>query len=176
LEFYVPDNILLAFVTEAEEDLRVIQREVKEQLGTSASLICVENQQLEQERVYSDIKMRALQLQHGVQGYLDQTFTAPDPVMIALQIWTSVHKVLVGNDRTQRSIDHAGLKEFLAQPEEPLGQNGPQESCIFVAEGDKTYCYTSKTSKYSSALGTQLAEVGPAVMLRLCFPAAYCTT
>ena len=85
--------------------------------------------------------------------------------MISLQDWASVHKVLVGDEKTQESMDKRGLKEFLAEPDASIGQQGPQRSCIFTAEGHKSYRHTTTISRYSGKIGTRSDDVGPARML-----------
>ena len=165
LEYHVPNNVMRSFVTETEEDRKLLYSEVREKLGVPVNVISVEGKQLDHRRLYTDEKMKVLKKDHGVQCYLDQTFTAPDPVMITLQVWASVHNVLVGDEKSQESIDKRGLKEFLSEPEAALGQNGPQRSCIFTAEGHKSYRHTTVMSRYSGKLGTRSDDVGPARLL-----------
>jgi len=165
LEFHVPNNILKSFVCETEEDRKLLFSELRERQGIPVNVINVEGKNLEQQRIYSEQKMKILKKEHGVQCYLDQTFTAPNPVMIALQIWGSVHKVLVGDEKTQDSIDNKKLKDYLSEPDSALGQQGLQKSCIFAAQTNKSYRHTQSSSRYSGKIGSRVDEVGPARLL-----------
>jgi len=165
LEYHVPNNILNSFVVETEEDRKLLFSEVREKLGIPVNVISVQGKQLEQNRIYSDQKMKVLKKEHGVQCYLDQTFSAPDPVTIALQVWASVHKVLVGDEKTQKSVDNKNLKGYLTEPDAALNQRGLQRSCVFTSEGDKSYRHTTNISGHSGEPFSRVDDIGPAKML-----------
>lgn len=165
LEYHVPNNILKSFVVETNEDRELLFTEVRENLGIPINILNVAGQQVETSRMYSEQKMNILKEQHGVACYLDQTFTAPDPVMIGLQKFANVHKVLVGGEKTQDSIDRHKLRDFLAEPEAALGQTGLRTSCIFAAKGNQSYRYTQTVSSYSGKTGSKVDQVVPARLL-----------
>jgi len=100
---------------------------------------------------------------HGVLGYLDESFSAPDPVMQALRSTSNVHAVLVGSSRTQASLDRHGLLDYLAQRED--GRPGLMNSCIFSCHNNKKYKYLSQISRYSGKSGLRVDEVIAARML-----------
>lgn len=165
LEYHVPNNILKAFVVETNEDREILFTEIREKSGIPINVLNIAGQHLDTSRLYSEQKMNILKREHGVECYLDQTFTAPDPVMIALQKFASVQKVLVGGEKTQDSIDRKHLRDYLAEPETALGQSGLQRSCIFAAKGAQSYRYTQTVSKYSGKVGSRVDQVGAARLL-----------
>jgi hypothetical protein len=109
--------------------------------------------------------MNVLKKEHGIIGFLDESFTAPDPVMVALQSNANVHKVLFGNEKTQVSLNQKNLRGFLSEPDSALNQNGLQGSCVFACEGPKSYRYVQSISRYSKKMNSSEDEVGPARML-----------
>lgn len=163
LEFHVPSNILKSFVVETKEDQDLLYSAIREKLGIPINILNVGGKHLDGNRIYSDTKMEVLKNQHGVACYLDETFEAPDPVMIALQTFASVHKVLVGGEKTQDSIDRRKLRDFLAEPE--IGQRGLQRSCVFAAKGHQSYRYSQTVSSYSGKTGSKVDQVGQARLL-----------
>ena len=60
------------------------------------------------QRNYSPSKFHTLKSRHGVLGYLDELFSAPDPILQALRNQSQVHSVIVGSAETQESIDRHG--------------------------------------------------------------------
>ena len=60
------------------------------------------------QRNYSPSKFQSLKSQHGVAGYLDELFSAPDPILQALRSQSQVQSVIVGTADTQESIDRHG--------------------------------------------------------------------
>ena len=56
-------------------------------------------------RVYSDQKYHVLR----VVGYMDESFTAPVPIMQTPRNSAKVDKVLIGGETTQESLDNRGL-------------------------------------------------------------------
>jgi len=114
-------------------------------------------------RLYSDHKMDILKKVHAVFGYLDETFTAPDPVMEALRNTSQVNNVLVGTSKTQESIDRHNLLAFLSQPED--GSSRLKPSCIITSHMNKAYKYTNIISRYSKKASLRVDEINPARML-----------
>jgi structural maintenance of chromosomes protein 5 len=165
LEFHTPKNILKAFVVETREDYDLLYSEIRKERGIPINVISIEGNQLATTKMYSEAKMQILKDEYGVEGYLDDTFTAPDAVMIALQKFASVHKVLVGGQKAQDSIDRKQLRDFLAEPDHSLGHKGLQQSCIFTMSDRIKYRYTQSISRYSGKVGTRVDQVGAARLL-----------
>jgi chromosome segregation ATPase len=165
LEYHVPARIWKAFVVETKEDSDRLYQEIRKELGIPINILCVEGKQLDRSRIYSDAKMNVLKKEHGIIGFLDESFTAPDPVMVALQIHAGVHKVLVGNEKTQVSVNQKNLRGFLSEPDSALNQNGLQGSYVFACEGPKSYRYVQSISRFSRKMNSTEDEVGPARML-----------
>jgi structural maintenance of chromosomes protein 5 len=165
LEFHTPNNILKAFVVETREDQNLLYSEIRDKRGIPINIISVQGNQLAHARMYSDAKMQLLKEEYGVEGYLDDTFTAPEAVMIALQKYAQVHKVLVGGEKAQHSIDKKKLRDVLSEPDRFLGQQGLQQSCIFAVSDKIAYRYSQSVSKYSGKIGARVDQVGAARML-----------
>lgn len=165
-EFHVANKVLFSFVVQCDEDKQLLYNEIRVNQGRRINIIDVAGQSLATTRKYSDAKMRVLKDQHGVVGYLDETFQAPDAVMIAVQKFARVHDVLIGSAETQKSIDERNLKGFLAEPESAFGQSGPQGSCIFVlSDNSDLNRFTQTVSRYSKKISTKEDTVGPPKML-----------
>jgi hypothetical protein len=107
--------------------------------------------------------MAMLKREHGVMGYLDESFEGPDIVVQALKANSAIHKVLVGDDRTQDSIDNRGLGEILSEAENE--GNKLQSYCIFASRRGQSNKYTSQISKYSGKPSLRVDYVKPAFML-----------
>ena len=165
LEFHTPNNLLKSFVVETREDYDFLYSNIREKMGIPINVISVEGDQIDTKRLYSEQKMQLLKSRYGVEGYLDETFTAPDPVMIALQKFAKVHKVLVGGEKAQHCIDREQLRDVLSAPDKSLGQQRMQNSCIFTVSDRTPYRYTQSVSQYSGKVGTKVDQVGPAKLL-----------
>jgi hypothetical protein len=96
---------------------------------------------------------------------LDESFTAPDIIMQALRTHAAVHRVLVGGEETQLSMDTKNLLEFLAEPDRSLGQNNAQSSVTFTSRGDKSFKFTQSISKYSHKPSTRVDDIFQARLL-----------
>ena len=165
VEQHVPNSLLKSFVVEDKEDYDKLYKQVREQLKMPINIILVKNGQLEpqQRRLYSDAKMNVLKQEHGVIGYMDEAFEAPDAVLQALKSNARVQDVLVGTQKTQDSLDNENLLDYLIQPE---GSNNQLQSCcIFACQNDRSYKYQSNISKYSGKPSTKVDDVRPAMWL-----------
>ena len=137
LEQHVNNRVLKSFVVESNEDYNLLYREVREKCGIPINIQVVNQGRLQSvNRKYSDSKMQVLKRDHGVQGYLDEVFSAPDAIVQALRNTSNIQSVLIGNDETTRSMNSRGLMSFLNQREN--GQ-GLQAACIFAKDGNKTF-------------------------------------
>lgn len=114
-------------------------------------------------RKYSNGRMDMLKREHGVLGYLDESFEAPDAIVQALRDSAGVDSVLVGNSKTYESLDRENLLDFLAKRED--GRPGLQQTCIFASHREKSYKYTSNISRYSGKASIRVDEINPARML-----------
>ena len=165
LEFHTPNNVLKSFVVETREDYDILYSNIREKMGIPINVISVAGDDVSTARIYSDQKMQLLKSRYGVEGYLDESFTAPKPIMIALQKYASVHKVLVGGEKTQQCMDREGLRDILSAPDTSLGQQRAQSSCIFTVSDKTPYRYTQNVSHYSGKVGTRVDQVGSAKLL-----------
>ena len=146
IEQHVPNSTLKAFVVQNKADYDLLYQRIRVEQNIPINIIQVDRASQDGSRVFSDQKMAMLKQEHGVIGYLDETFEGSDIVIEALKANASIHKVLVGNDRTQDSLDNRGLGEILSASE-----NGGrlQSYCIFASQREKSYKYTSQISRYS---------------------------
>jgi structural maintenance of chromosomes protein 5 len=151
VEYHVPGNILFSFVCEVIEDQNLLFKHIRTEMNIPINIVCVENSTLEKVRPYSDQQMDEFKSRHGVLGYLDEMFTCIEPVMIALQKFARVHKVIVGGAKSQDSIDNHGLRDLISK--KSTGEL--QGSCIFTTKGDHTFRYTQKVSEYSKKLSSK---------------------
>mmetsp|Transcript_31165 Transcript_31165/g.47542 ORF Transcript_31165/g.47542 Transcript_31165/m.47542 type:complete len:1125 (-) Transcript_31165:528-3902(-) len=167
LEQHVPNHVFKSFVVECKEDWNALYKMVREGLKLPINILTVPEGKLEQiKRVYSDEKFEVLKTEHGVIGYLDESFTAPDPIMQAIRNEASVHRVLVGNDKTQESLDKRNLLDYLSKAED--GSTTPQQCCIFSSHGQKSYKYSSTVSRYSNATSLRVDDINAPRMLGAC--------
>lgn len=161
LEYHIPGNILTSFVCELREDQDLLFKCIRSEMNIPINVVCVENVTLESTRVYSTEQMDTFKSRHGVEGYLDEAFTCAEPVMIALQKFSRVHKVLVGGDKSQDSIDKHGLRDLISKK-----ANGQAtSSCIFTRKDNRTYRYTQTISEYSGKLSSREDQCGPPRLL-----------
>ena len=129
--------------------------------------IVVKNGRLEPDkRMYSDGKMDVLLKEHGFIGYLDETFTAPDPIMQALINNHKVDKVIVGGEEVQKSLERKDLIEFLCTREAHDNKPGKVASCFYYTNKNASYKYTSQPSRYTGEIGTSSDDIRPAQLLR----------
>jgi hypothetical protein len=137
LEQHVSNNVLKTFVVECMEDYNLLYREVREKNRIPVNIHVVEGGKLNDvSRIYSESKMELLRQDHGVQGYLDECFEAPGPVLQALRTRANVQSVLIGNEKTTNSLNKDKLMDYLNQREN--GQ-GLKASCIFARDRSRTY-------------------------------------
>jgi structural maintenance of chromosomes protein 5 len=163
LEFHVPNRILNAYVVETEEDYQMLYKTMREK-NIPINVVKVQHKPLS--RPYSEHKLHILKEQHGVMGYLDESFTAPQPVMQALRDYAMVEKVLVGGEATQTSIDEQDLLAFLNQPDPQAADPKKQQNAvIFSSKGKKSFRFTVSKSRYAANTNIRQDEVSPAKML-----------
>jgi chromosome segregation ATPase len=165
IEFHVPNATLKSFVVECKTDYDLLYQEVRRGLKTPINILMVENGTLKAvDRPYSADKLEILKKQHGVSGYLDDSFTAPDAILQALRNASSVHSVLVGGTKTQASIDNKGLLDYLSEPEE-AGQ-GLRRYSIFASKGNRSFRYQGNVSRYSKKIAMSQDELRPSRLLK----------
>jgi hypothetical protein len=83
--------------------------------------------------------------------------------MQALRNEGSVHKVLVGGDKTQESLDNKNLIDYLTQSENESDRL--RAFCIFSSKNQKSYKYTCSISRYSAKPSLRIDDVNPAKFL-----------
>lgn len=162
LEQHVANATLKSFIVQCKEDYDLLYKSVREGLGVPINISLIDRVRPIQ-RMYSESKMSTLKKEHGVIGYLDETFTAPDLIVQALRNSSSIDKVLVGTEQTQTSLDSRDLLKYLSQPED--GSRQLKSSCIFSSDGVKSYKYTSSISKYSGKPSVRVDDIKPAKFL-----------
>lgn len=165
LENHVAQATWKAFVVECKEDYDKLYREIREKRGIAINIIIVDRVQ-SRDRLYSNERMNVLRREHGFEGYLDETFTAPAPIMQALVNKHNVDKVLVGGEGVLNSLERKDLIEFLSSREANDGRPGKQSSCFFFSYKGDSFKYTNQVSRYSGQIGTNQDNITKAVILR----------
>eukprot|EP00531_Pseudo-nitzschia_arenysensis_P017234 CAMPEP_0116132262 /NCGR_PEP_ID=MMETSP0329-20121206/9453_1 /TAXON_ID=697910 /ORGANISM="Pseudo-nitzschia arenysensis, Strain B593" /LENGTH=1129 /DNA_ID=CAMNT_0003626763 /DNA_START=129 /DNA_END=3518 /DNA_ORIENTATION=+ len=162
LEQHVPNSTLKSFVVQNKSDYDLLYQKIRVEQSIPINIITVDRISQNESRVYSEGKMAMLKREHGVMGYLDESFEGPDIVVEALKANASIQKVLVGNDETQNSLDSRGLGDILSQSE----KGGPLQSyCIFASRRGQSFKYTSQISRYSGKPSLRVDDIKPAKML-----------
>lgn len=113
--------------------------------------------------MYSDQKMDVLKREHGFIEYLDETITAPDPIMQAMISKHNIHGVLIGGEAVQQSLDRKDLENFICARE---NGNGKMAACFFYHHRGKNYKHTLTVSGYSGETGLNVDDVAPAKTLQ----------
>jgi len=163
IEQHLPNTVLKSFIVQEKGDYDLLYRKIRQEMKIPINIVVVENIKQPKPRMYSDAKMKVLKEEHGVVGWMDESFTAPDVVMEALRAH-GVEKVLVGTDQTQQSLDNRNLLDYLSQPE----NGGRLLTCaIFSSAGDRSFKYTSTISKYSGKPSVRIDDVRPSKWLTL---------
>jgi chromosome segregation ATPase len=159
VEMQCANSTLKAFVVQTKEDYDLLYNTVRRKLKLPINVIFVPRVETRR-REYSDEKINILKRDHGIIGYLDQSFTAPQVVMQALTNYHNVDKVLVGSEQTQNSIDSRGLSKYLSEAE--CGSGRARNFSIFTPQGEKSFQYTANVSKYSKKVNLRIDDVRPA--------------
>jgi chromosome segregation ATPase len=157
LEQHVPNAAFKTFVVEEKRDYDRLYKWIRLDKSIPININVVHNGELKPvRRIYSDKKMAILKQQHGIQGYLDECFTAPDAIMQFLRSSAAVHRVLVGNTKTMDSINKKGLLDYLAEPE-----HGHEKVsyCVFAMNGRTIRKYSGTVSKYSHKIAMAQDEI-----------------
>ena len=146
IEQHVAQATWKSFVVECKEDYDLLYREVRQKRSIPINIIIVDRVQ-ERPRLYSEKKMDVLRKEHGFNGYLDELFTAPGPIMQALKNKHNVDRVLMGGDAVNNSLERKDLLEYLSAKEGSPNQK--QASCFFYTYKGSTYKYTSHVSRHN---------------------------
>eukprot|EP00934_Nitzschia_sp_Nitz4_P002927 Nitzschia sp. Nitz4//scaffold11_size288233//84805//88427//NITZ4_000754-RA/size288233-snap-gene-0.15-mRNA-1//1//CDS//3329534014//2917//frame0 len=162
LEHQVANSTLKSFVVQCKEDYDLLYRSVRQGLNLPINVLLITHIK-PIKRVYSEDKMRILKKEHGVIGYMDETIAAPDLVLEALRSSSQIHRVLIGSEQTQASLDSRNLLDYLSQPENGSGKL--QACSIFATDGTKANQYTSIISKYSGKPSVRVDDIRPAKFL-----------
>ena len=165
LEFHAPNKILKAFVVETKEDYDKLYDVARKQLKVPVNVIQVQNGRLKEiRRAYSEQKMQVLKQTYGVKGYLDESFTAPDPVLQCLRDWAGVDKVLVGGEEKKVQKD---ILDYLMEPDPGAVDPSkvPKSATVISSRGDKSYRYSVARSRFAASLAIKTDDIPPAKML-----------
>ena len=154
-----------SFVVECTEDYNLLYREIRQKQKIPINIIVVPNGKLDPvRRVYSDQKLSVLKREHGFIEYLDETCTAPDPIMQALISKHNIDKVLVGGNEVEQSLARKGLENYICSKENGRGY---MSACFFFTRQNASPVrHTINVSKYSGKPGTDKSDVGPARLLQ----------
>ena len=164
IENHVAQTTWKAFVVECQEDYNYLYREVRQKRNIPINIILVPNGRLEPiRRMYSDQKWDVLQREHGFTEYLDETFTAIDPVKQALIGKHNIDKVLVGGDAVEEALDRRDLENFICARE---NGNGLMAACFFYTYRNSSKKKTYNVSRYNGTIGTDTLDIGAAKMLQ----------
>jgi chromosome segregation ATPase len=163
LEQHVPNSTLKSFIVQGKDDYDLLYRKVRGELKLPINIIIIDHVKPPAPRLYSDNKMQVLKREHGVIGFMDESFTAPDLVVQALKTMAAIEKVLVGTDQTQKSLDNHNLLNYLAESEN--GDSKLKSCCIFASEGDRSSKYNSQISKYSGKPSLRVDDIRAAKWL-----------
>jgi structural maintenance of chromosomes protein 5 len=163
LEQHVPNAVLKSFVVQDKSDYDLLYKKVRVELNVPVNIITIDRIPHSKPRMYSEEKFNLLKRDHGVIGYLDESFEAPQVVLEALKSSASIEKVLVGNDQTQDSMDNKNLGGFLSKPE----NEGDRlcSYCIFTSHGGQSFKYTSQISHYSGKPSLRVDDIRAASWL-----------
>ncbi|KAM9207536.1 structural maintenance of chromosomes protein 5 isoform 2-T2 [Dugong dugon] len=129
IENHISSNDLRAFVFEAQEDMEVFLKEVRDNRRLRVNAVIAPSSSYADKapsRSLSELK------QYGFFSYLRELFDAPDPVMSYLCFQYHIHEVPVGTERTRERIERVIQETQLKQ--------------IYTAEEK----YVVKTSFYSN--------------------------
>jgi len=163
LEQHVPNTLLKSFVVQDKSDYDLLYKKVRREQNIPINIVMVDRVSRGEPRLFSEQKMAMLKQDHGVVGYLDESFEGPDIVIQALKSNSAIHKVLVGDDRTQTSIDNRGLGQILSESEKE--RDKLQSYCIFASKRGQSFKYTSQVSRYSGKPSLRVDDIKPAKML-----------
>jgi len=162
IETQVPRRILRAYIVETEDDYKKLV-DLAKHVGVAASVVKVDRGKLKDiVRMYSQKKMKYLTRECGVDGYLDESFTCPDAVLQALRDHASVHKVIVGNDKTHKLASSGQLLTSLCEDDEGRRNNG---ATIYCSNGNRSERFTISKSRYSTTPVVQTSDIRQARLL-----------
>mmetsp|Transcript_14487 Transcript_14487/g.23628 ORF Transcript_14487/g.23628 Transcript_14487/m.23628 type:complete len:1118 (-) Transcript_14487:142-3495(-) len=164
IENHVSQATWKSFVVECQEDYNYLYREIRQKRKIPINIILVPNGKLETvSRMYSDQKMSVLKREHGFIEYLDETFTAIDPIMQALIGRHSIDKVLVGGDAVQEALDRRDLQTYICTKE---NGNGYVAACFFYTYRNEMKKRTVNISRYTGRIGVDKQDVAQAKVLQ----------
>jgi chromosome segregation ATPase len=145
LENHVANYTLKSFVVQDKEDYDFLYNKIRKEMNLPISIVIVKPRQ-PKDRLYSEAKMEILKREHGVIGYMDESFEAPDAVVQALVTNSGIDKVLIGADKTEESMASKGLGQFLSEP--LAGQTLCRPYALYASERDSSKRHTAVVSKY----------------------------
>ncbi|VEU43232.1 unnamed protein product [Pseudo-nitzschia multistriata] len=157
LEQHVANSVLKSFVVQDKSDYDLLYNKVRREQNIPININFVDRISQGEPRMFSEQKMAVLKRDHGVMGYLDESFDAPDIVVQVLKTNSAIHKVLVGSDRTQDSLDGRDLGRILSESEHHHGKL--QSYCIFASKDGDSFKYTSQVSRYSGKPSLRVDDV-----------------
>ena len=163
LEQHISNNTLKSFVVQDKSDYDLLYQKVRKEKKIAINIIQIDRIDQAEPRPHSDQKMAMLKQDHGIVGYLDESFEGPEVVIEALKSSSNIHKVLVGNDDTQDSLDDRDLGNILSESENQ--GNRLLGYCIFASKQGKSFKYTSQISRYSGKPSLRVDDIRPSKIL-----------
>ncbi len=137
LEQHVRNTVLKSYVVECKADYDLLFREMKQKRKWKINIQLIHDGVYKPfRRMYSDRMINKLKQEHGVVGFLDEVFEAPDAVMQALQSTSNIQQVLIGGAKTYESMNRKNLTAYLNKKEDGSGNRA---FCIFAKDGRKMY-------------------------------------
>jgi hypothetical protein len=163
IEQHVAQSTWKSFVVECAEDYNLLYREIRQKLRIPINIILVPNGKLEPiRRMYSDQKFSVLKREHGFFEYLDETCTAPDPIMQAMISKHNIDKVLIGGEAVQQSLDRKDLENYISSKEDGSGK---MSACYFLIKDRTSYKQTLQVNRIGD-INVAEDEIGPAKTLQ----------
>ncbi|XP_046855168.1 structural maintenance of chromosomes protein 5-like [Xenia sp. Carnegie-2017] len=113
LEMVIPGNDMRSFVCETRKDLLLFLSEVRDKQGLRVNAVAPPDEPLESFQPHRSIEQIR---RWGFHHYLNELFTAPDPVMRYLCQNCKIHEIPLGDDHTEKHADevirNSGLCHF----------------------------------------------------------------
>ena len=158
VEQHVPNSLLKSFVVETKEDYDLLYQKVRREMRLPINIVTIEGGRnpVSSHRYYTDDQMDRLKKEHGIQGYLDESITAPAAIMAALIERAKLNQVVVGGVETQNSVDKKGLLQILSEPDPRKDPNRKIASVVCCVDSNgRMNKFTQTVSRYSGKVGTR---------------------
>jgi chromosome segregation ATPase len=160
IEQHVQKSTLKTYCVETIEDRDMLYNEVRVRMNIPINIIVLRREP-RRPRLYSNDTMRELQ-RYGVEGFLDEMFTAPDIVMQALIEGSLIDRVLFGNRKAYENM-HI-IKNIVSQPETGGGNLRAFAVCCPSPDG-RLFKFQGNKSRYANQISVRQDDVEPSQFL-----------